>query len=404
MATSAVYRNFNEFVTCPICFELFEGRNPRALPCLHSFCSDCIQGVLDAARIVKITDDILCPICKKPATVPGGNVSKLPADFLSRQIQAIIEQMKTKHAICKVCETTTNQSEVASYCFQCTMAVCTTCKSKHDRRHKNHAQVRVSASTIAYVVCPEHDKHVEAFCIDCTRAVCGACSIGAHADHTIKGLCLNEKDKKNTLDQLFKNHIDSADKQLAKLTTIQDDFNKHLDTAEHQLDRQHNDVIKQLKKQHKSFREELQQRRDEVNQNLEKSKALIQKGNNCIDKLKRKSDKLKRPIPAIPEASLTDTKDLMEGIKQQLPSTNVPIDEPRRLMFVPSGPMSLGDITEEDIKPNTTSTPQRVTPDVNTKQTQQHGAKPKTKRPVATKITQPEVTGNLEIRYKYTES
>ena len=197
MATSAAYHDINEFVTCPVCLELFEGRNPRALPCLHSLCGYCIQGVLDAARRVKRTDDILCPICQQLTTVPGGNVSNLPAYFLSQQIQTIIEQLMKKYSKCKICKTP-QLSEVASYCFQCTMAVCNKCKSKHDRRLKNHAQVRVSASTIAYVVCPEH---VEAFCIDCSRTVCGACAIDTHVEHTIKDLCSHE-DNEYGLDQV----------------------------------------------------------------------------------------------------------------------------------------------------------------------------------------------------------
>ena len=195
MATSDDYQDLKEFVTCAVCFDMFEGRDPRSLPCLHSFCTDCILGVLDAARkVINTTNDILCPICQIPVTIPRGIVCKLPAYFLSRQIQTILEQLKKKHAICKACKTTKHQSEIVSYCFRCMVAMCIECKSKHDRRHKNHAQVRVSASTIAYVVCPEHDKHVEAFCIDCSRAVCRTCSIGEHADHIIKDLCSDEKD------------------------------------------------------------------------------------------------------------------------------------------------------------------------------------------------------------------
>ena len=53
-------------------------------------------------------------------------------------------------------------------------------------------------------------------------------------------------------------------------------------------------------------------RRDEVNQNLEKAKALIQQGKVCVDKLKKQSASWSRPIPVIPDASLTDTQDLME--------------------------------------------------------------------------------------------
>ena len=274
------------------------------------------------------------------------------------------------------------------------------------------------------MVCPEHDQHVEAFCIDCSRAVCRTCSFDEHADHIIKDLCPNE-DMKTTQDQLFTNHIDSADKQMAELTTIQDDFNKHFDTTGHQLDGHLDDTIKQLKQQHKSFRAELQKKRDDVNQNLEKSKTLIQQGKVCVDKLKRQSASWRRPIPAIPEASLTDTQDLMEEIKQQLPSTNAPIVEPNRLVFVPSDHVSLGDITEEYFKTTTTSKPQHVTPDVSTtkpqrvtldvsttkpqrgtpdvstRQDQYHGAKPKTKHSVSKKSTQ---QGNLKTGYLFSES
>ena len=396
MATSAEYQHLKECVTCSVCFNMFEGRDPRSLPCLHSCCSVCIKGVLDAARkVINMTTDICCPICQSPVAIPGGIVSNLPAYFLSRQLQTILYQMKTKHSKCIICKLTTQQAEVTSYCFQCTMAVCQKCKSKHDRRHKNHAQIRVSASTIAYMVCSEHDQHVEAFCMDCSRAVCSACAIDTHDDHTIKDLRFDEMNRTNALDKLFTNHIHSADNQLAKLTTIQDDFNKHIDAAANQLDRHHNDVIKQLKKQHKLFRAELLKRRDAVNQNLEKSKALIQQGKDCVDKLKRQSASWRRPIPAIPEASLTDTQELMEGIKQQIPSSNLLIEKPRRLVFEPNDHVSLGYITE-DIKSTKISKQQHVSPEVSTKQGQQHGAKPKTKSSVTNKRTPPEVTGNLE--------
>ena len=174
MATSSVYEDLKDFVTCDICFELYEGREPRTLPCIHSFCSPCIQEILTTTRenSMKRTDDIACPVCKKPATIPQGDVSNLPAYFPSHKIQDILKQVKQKHSICKICQTKTRKSNVTSYCFQCAIAACKDCKTKHDRRHKTHAQVQVSASTIAFVVCPDHDKHVEAFCIDCSRAVC----------------------------------------------------------------------------------------------------------------------------------------------------------------------------------------------------------------------------------------
>ncbi len=45
-----------ELVTCSICLENF--RDARALPCVHSYCKECLQGLLTPQG--KIT----CPHCR----------------------------------------------------------------------------------------------------------------------------------------------------------------------------------------------------------------------------------------------------------------------------------------------------------------------------------------------------
>ena len=406
MATSSVYEDLKDLVTCDICFEPYEGREPRILPCVHSFCSPCIQEILTATRkrSMKRTDDIACPVCKTPATIPHGNVSNLPK-YPSQQIQDILKQIKQQYSVCKICVSNTRKANVTSYCFKCTIAACKDCKTKHDRRHKNHAQVQVLASTIAFLVCPDHDKHVEAFCIDCSRAVCALCSLSTHEEHPIKDFCSDENERSDELDQLFADHMESADLLLARLITIQGDFNMDMDSTEDKLDKHHDDAIKQLKQQHQSFRALLQQSRDKINQNLEQSKSLIQQGNDCVNNLKQQSASWRRPIPGIPAASITDKQDLIEGIKQQLPSTDVPLEYPCRVVFLPSDLVSLGNIVEEELKP--TTQPQRVIPNVNTtwrervtpeaKTKQKDGTKPKKRLPVAKKSIEPNSTGNLKI-------
>ena len=229
------------------------------------------------------------------------------------------------------------------------------------------------------------------------------CSLSTHEDHTIKDLCSDDDERSGELDQLFADHMESTNQQLARLITIQDDFNMHMDRAGDKLNKHHDDVIKHLKQQHKSFRAQLQQRRDKVNQNLEKSKTLIQQGNDCVNNLKRQSASWRRPIPGIPAASITDKQDLIEGIKQQLPTTDVPLEEPCRVVFLPSDLVSLGNIIEGELKPITQ--PQRVISQVNTtwkervtheaNTTRKDGTKPKQRLPVAKKNTEPNVTGKL---------
>ena len=349
---ASVYQDLEDFVTCEICYDVYEGRELRSLTCQHIFCISCIQKIVNVTKkqSYKLTDDISCPTCKSTVAIPGGAASKLPVYFKGDKVHDILKQMKQKHSICKICETTTHKGEVVSYCFQCTMAFCDTCHTKHDLRHSNHTQVEVSASTIAYLMCPDHEKHVESFCMDCDRTVCGACSLGAHSDHCQKELSW-DSDESNELDKVFIDHLDSAD-QLTTLATIKDTFNTHMDKTIDQLDKHHKAIMKQMKRQRKSFHAQLQQSRDQVNQNLETTKVLIEQGKACVKKLHSQTRSWRRPIPAMPGASITDIQDIVEGIKHKLPSA-IPIEEPVPLEFVPSDLVSLGDIVEK-MRQNTT--------------------------------------------------
>ena len=45
MATVSFAKNLNKELTCAICLELF--KTPKMLPCLHTFCKSCLEGVAD---------------------------------------------------------------------------------------------------------------------------------------------------------------------------------------------------------------------------------------------------------------------------------------------------------------------------------------------------------------------
>ena len=44
MASKSLAKGLNKELTCPICLELF--KTPKLLPCLHSFCKECLQDMV----------------------------------------------------------------------------------------------------------------------------------------------------------------------------------------------------------------------------------------------------------------------------------------------------------------------------------------------------------------------
>lgn len=62
---------------CPICLETL--RDPKCLPCLHTFCELCIQSFIDSSITdcvqKKKTISFDCPVCRLVIPSPAKNVS-----------------------------------------------------------------------------------------------------------------------------------------------------------------------------------------------------------------------------------------------------------------------------------------------------------------------------------------
>ena len=85
---SSLRRQVSETVNCPICLE--ELKDPRSLPCLHSFCFQCLQGLYEDKNP---GDDVSCPVCRKRFQIPQGGLNSLPLNFF---LQNLIEAINVK--------------------------------------------------------------------------------------------------------------------------------------------------------------------------------------------------------------------------------------------------------------------------------------------------------------------
>ena len=75
-------------LTCAICLDRY--KDPRALPCTHSYCKDCISHLprVGRQRVVK------CPLCQQPAQLGEKGSSGLPIAFQINSLLEIDELLK----------------------------------------------------------------------------------------------------------------------------------------------------------------------------------------------------------------------------------------------------------------------------------------------------------------------
>ena len=122
-----------EQLTCPVCLDLYT--NPKTLPCLHSFCQECLEGLPQEREARGDTYYLSCPTCRQRTEVPREGVGAFPVAFHLNNLKEIAQGLKNK------------------------------------------------VSDPQQVTCNDHDKPLEVFCETCKTVICFHCTYRTHKDH-----------------------------------------------------------------------------------------------------------------------------------------------------------------------------------------------------------------------------
>ncbi|XP_038052215.1 E3 ubiquitin-protein ligase TRIM71-like [Patiria miniata] len=188
---------------CPICFCRY--KDPKILDCLHTFCLNCLDGMLSKQQ--PSTGKITCPVCRKETPVPdAGLPGLLDCFFLSSLVDEInqqersleTQQQATTSPTCDACE---EGLEVVSRCIDCEENLCQLCKAAHVRykRTKTHRvtpvehpeQKEVPSADLSKTYSPKCQKHSNQemyfYCETCKMMTCGICATIDHrsAEHQL---------------------------------------------------------------------------------------------------------------------------------------------------------------------------------------------------------------------------
>jgi len=77
----AVEKEVDDMTECPICTEVFT--DPRGLPCLHTFCLECLENY---GKDRQPGDNMPCPLCRKEFTIPDDGLSGIQKNFFMEKL------------------------------------------------------------------------------------------------------------------------------------------------------------------------------------------------------------------------------------------------------------------------------------------------------------------------------
>ena len=204
MAKSSKGKTFGDrFLTCGLCNQWFN--LPRSLPCLHSYCHNCLaKNIIDF--ISKKGDkkngkssnsgEYNCPTCGK--VIETASFSSNPPEkwaenfpinsFLTDLVD--IELLKHGEKTCGPCIRNGDKSEVTSWCKECRDGLCENCaKVHHGMRISMEHTVLTKEEFMKHVAllqeqeepCPKHaGKTLDMFCMTDKELCCPNCIAEEH--------------------------------------------------------------------------------------------------------------------------------------------------------------------------------------------------------------------------------
>ena len=146
-------KQLREITECPICLSAFT--DPRMLPCIHTFCFECLKRTGETAQ-KKPGDKMPCPLCRKEFLIPADGMNGVQKNFFMENLlqYKTTLQIGSVTIICDICnasdEGKTGQIPTATMrCLECQDNYCDSCVKVHQfqKLSRNHQVVKIGSDT-----------------------------------------------------------------------------------------------------------------------------------------------------------------------------------------------------------------------------------------------------------------
>ncbi|NXE15573.1 TRI66 protein, partial [Lophotis ruficrista] len=179
---------------CLVCKWDLCRRDPRMLPCHHSFCKDCLPDLIQGYSCIPTEYEVLyegilsCPVCKQTCFARDVVENFFLSDFPT-----------ANSAMAKSCSMCKEKRPAHSLCTSCNKWLCSSCTEEH--KHGNEIgdhflSVSLKGCTATEdeanevsIFCPVHTQEpLKLFCETCDTLTCHSCLLTDHKEHRFRHL------------------------------------------------------------------------------------------------------------------------------------------------------------------------------------------------------------------------
>ena len=327
------------------------------LPCWHSFCKVCLEGVVKTCRNEAPRDqpvrEIPCPHCRTTFELdPDKQVADIPRNhFICNMVQAMAVEDRE---IGVPCSHSCSEGYSVARCVTCEKFLCRECLTDHNKYRGNNGHSVLTMEEWSKpankklrqnkMYCDEHSAMIlKVYCETCDKLICRDCMDfkhvkQGHACFLVKDVAENYKEILASKNKVMEDALTEGNAFLQQLTRV----------TEH-LDREAGDVKKKISRK-KAFVDELFQQKTETflkkvdetcKSKREIFESLIKETNAYVKKIETSFELSKRLVDQGTE------EEIITSQKTMLNSANDLLTKRQKYFKVPNIPDENFDCTAE---------------------------------------------------------
>ena len=354
MDVQQLFKSLRKEAECPLCLETV--KDPKTLPCLHSFCLVCLDKHANYARR-QLQTAIKCPVCQASFQIPEEDTfGGLPASFhLNRLVDLLaLTDGGTESQQCGSCE---ENNTTTHYCFECQSFLCTTCFKAHQRikatrGHKNISVDNLQADDVEKlirrpVMCSEQyhqDQPLEYYCKDCNVCTCIKCSVVSHNHHTMVDMQKAADEQKMQIAEALKKvkaEVVIFENEMKNQTELMNKNKTQISAAREKMNETVDDCIRLLTEHKASMNAKF----DEINQAHQKAHAThLENFQLAVAQLKSSLEQGENILERNINAEILQTKPVIIGRCEDLLNAKKPeIYKPPRVHYAVEQKLDISD-------------------------------------------------------------
>ena len=240
---------------CSICKGIV--KDPRTLPCFHSYCKDCLDKYVKHHRENKPrVEDLNCPVCRTKFTLDPEGVEGMPRNhFICNMLDVMTVQNRVKGVPCS------NHCKEPSVgrCITCEMFMCNKCLQAHKnwapfRDHSVLSMEELSkpenkAKIKGQSHCKKHNKKkLKFYCETCNELICRRCMDFDHSkpDHICSSLETVAEKKLEALKinySTFESKLSEGNEALQQLTNYVQLLEDNMEKARKEIKERKSEIL-----------------------------------------------------------------------------------------------------------------------------------------------------------------